>query len=825
MFMLPQAAPNAALLPVCATEPPPAHPCSADPCLQEQRFVSFLCDALPPIQTPARMPKSRDHPPHLQQGKRKVESFPLKELSDEMGKSLVVGNDLVAQKMGLCSLGGIVGGLQTRGKNLRRLDVAFNNLTTLGYGLGDSLPSLRSLSVYSNRINSLDGLRGLSRLETLRLQHNAVPELNDAFLSMRKLRELRLDYNSIQSIDHWLLSCSSLETLDLSSNRISSCEGLSGLQSLASLRLAHNLIRSLLPLRALPSLIYLDVSYNKVSSLTGIENIPGLEVLIANDNGVKTLMIPQTYSRPRQTENLSAASSSTSSLGLKSRERETTASPAVLGMSKLTELYLCNNLVSSLEGLDRLGVSLELLDLAGNRLQADENVTRLFLLKRLEKLNLAPIKCDDEDFMNQLTIRLKSTCPHLESFDSQSFLPAPLAAVEAVSQGGESDEAAAGFSSDDNDDDENDDGSTEEATDKRDNKHNERFHAPTLSLKDMKTAEEVLALENDFKILINSCKETLFTILSKPDEAFLAPPAKDVNMGKKLANNNNDSIELAASLFHFSSVVPVEAFRETLDNRGTLARPSLFTTSESSSSSAAVFPPEEKPVLATSLKKPFILTELLGLGHSLQDGTSEAATTSLPHSPSSSSKGSSKADSKRLVHAPLVNSHLGSGLTLHGTRIRNGTSTRRSDPILDEMLQRFVEVDENRFVGRTALPTSTTLPFGRTSAAFRNEVEEAHQSYSFLTAPPQEKTVVSALHDEQEPRLATGGSFRGCGAGFDARGTSKVVATVDDLCLKVDAAIGSLRRRRFSESQVQQQQQQQRQPDDVDDSDDDNEGD
>ena len=734
--------------------------------------------------------------------------FEVRELTSETASALITNNGfyLVAQKLSLTSLEGILSLPDKQGKTLRRLDVAFNNISHLGYGqaLAEALPNLRTLSAYSNRLSNVDGLRGLSRLEVLRLQHNVVPELSDSFEDMKKLVELRLDYNNISTLGSALIRCCNLETVNLSNNRLTSLDGLAGLQSLASLSLGNNLIRSLLPLRALPSLTELDVSNNKLQLLNGLENLYSLETLYAQNNAIKTLRIPQTYSRQNKTLDSATAtaaavadgSTSTSTLR-KSSSAALSAEPTVLGHARLTEVFLSGNKLVSLEGLETIGTHLELLDLTANAIEADHSLSHLLKLSKLRQLKLAdnPVK-RDADAMKQLASLLKKKCHLLEAFDDEpSFVGiTPGLGADAPVNGKPEEEGPASS------DDEQDAGDGDADA----NKHNANYAAPTLSLRNLKTAEEIVSMESEFKELLSSCKETLFSILLKPDEPF-RPPAKAVpkpKLSDAQVEASKESAEQSASLFHYSSMEAVQGFKDTVDHRGNLQRASQLTSEEPA-----------HVVATTTLKMPFVLK----VDNLLGEPTGAQQVPPLL-SPSSSKGTSIKVDSGRHIvqggEQPQL--QLGSGLTLHGTKIKQkkgSTGRRQDDLILQEMLQRFVSIDsqpQQESLGRNFSRDDIDTVSVSSQASHSSQ---HFDSYSFLTAAPPtdepadepvavitKKMTPPAFMQlgevgEGEKRVTPAGTYRGIGiAGLDSR-TGRVRMQTEPNPGLIDDAIESIRRK------------------------------
>ena len=700
--------------------------------------------------------------------------------------------DLVAQKQGLTKIGVLRGELAAP---LRRMDVAFNNLTSL-WGV-EQMTNLRVLCAYSNPISDINGLRGVSRLECLRLQQCAITELVDHFTSMKKLRELRLDHNNLTRLDNYLSCCSSLRSLDLSSNRIISLEGLAGLQSLEELRVSNNSVRSLLPLRSLPCLVSLDVSHNKLASLEGLQNLNMLETLHAEQNQIKSLRISQTYSRGNKALG-NASTPMTLSLSLSaaaaaSASKKAAAAPptpttdAVLGMAYLSDVFLEGNTLTNLEGLDTLGVAIETLDLRSNQLEADHNTvsSSLYRLKKLAELRLEANESlffggREGCFYTELSATIAQHCPALKRLDDQN-----MAAIGDESVGGAKrkkgaknkkqqfhtwDDASTVATADDDpslaggegdaqqDEDSSDDEGEEDLNDDVDddfNSHNKGLNAPTLSLKAMKTPEELAAMETSFKSLLTSCKDTLFTFLLNPDKVLessnkpvvvvaAAPEAKTEAM--------RQSEEETASLFHPSSVEAVSGFRDNVDHRGDLIRGSQLADDNGKKETV------KRKIIASRIEAK-VVDVALAPSASLSSLAQSSTATSISSTSNNKGPRSPLTESRRYTTSDKV--LLGSGLTRHGTKIKHKGLV---DPLV-ELLQ-----SKHAYKGLMDLPeqllnssvSSERLNSAQDDAQEEDVEEEHHENQAghgqaaFLTATPSNTT------------LAPGPSFS-AGVGCDAR--------------------------------------------------------
>ncbi|WRX32726.1 Leucine-rich repeat - like 10 [Theobroma cacao] len=185
-------------------------------------------------------------------------------------------------------------------KNLERLDLAFNNLTSLE-GL-KSCVNLKWLSVVQNKLQTLIGIEGLTKLtvlnagknnlrsmeevrplvnlralilndneivsicgldgmkylNTLVLSRNPISEIGDSLVKLKSVTKLSVSNCQIQDIKSSLKSCIELKELRLAHNDIKSLPAeLSYNKKLQNLDLGNNLITRWSDLKALGSLVNL----------------------------------------------------------------------------------------------------------------------------------------------------------------------------------------------------------------------------------------------------------------------------------------------------------------------------------------------------------------------------------------------------------------------------------------------------------------------------------------------------------------------------------------------------------------------------------------
>ncbi|KAK8504863.1 hypothetical protein V6N13_056191 [Hibiscus sabdariffa] len=195
-------------------------------------------------------------------------------------------------------------------KNLERLDLAFNNLTSL-QGL-KSCVNLKWLSVVQNKLETLDGIEGLTKLTVLNAGKNKLRSmeevkplvnlraliLNDNEIvsirgldGMKDLNTLVLSRNPITEIGSSLMKLKSITKFSASNCQIQAIESsLKCCIELKELRLAHNDIKSLpAELSHNKKLQNLDLGNNLItrwSELKGLDSLVNLKNLNLQGNPI-----------------------------------------------------------------------------------------------------------------------------------------------------------------------------------------------------------------------------------------------------------------------------------------------------------------------------------------------------------------------------------------------------------------------------------------------------------------------------------------------------------------------------------------------------------
>ncbi|KAK6138197.1 hypothetical protein DH2020_028081 [Rehmannia glutinosa] len=179
-------------------------------------------------------------------------------------------------------------------KNLERLDLGFNNLTSLE-GL-KSCVNLKWLSVVQNKLQSLKGVEGLTKLTVLNAGKNKLKSM-DEVKSLASLRALILNDNEISSVCK-LDQMKELNTLVLSRNPISSLgDSLVKLKSITKLSLSNCQLQTVdSSLKSCLELKELRLAHNEIMNvpsefghLVKLQNLDMGNNLITNWSNLKVL--------------------------------------------------------------------------------------------------------------------------------------------------------------------------------------------------------------------------------------------------------------------------------------------------------------------------------------------------------------------------------------------------------------------------------------------------------------------------------------------------------------------------------------------------------
>lgn len=130
----------------------------------------------------------------------------------------------------------------------------------------EPLTELTYLDLSENTVRNITPLSGMTKLQELYLNNNAVTAL-DAIAPLTSLTHLDISYNSVSDIST-VYSFTQLVSFRAAGNRISSVGGISALQALQLLDISHNAVIDISTVIALSQLVELDVSYNQLTDVS-----------------------------------------------------------------------------------------------------------------------------------------------------------------------------------------------------------------------------------------------------------------------------------------------------------------------------------------------------------------------------------------------------------------------------------------------------------------------------------------------------------------------------------------------------------------------------
>ncbi|GMI33202.1 hypothetical protein TeGR_g5769 [Tetraparma gracilis] len=141
---------------------------------------------------------------------------------------------------------------------------------------------LRVLVLRSHLIQSMEGCKEQTGLETLELYDNAVGELRD-LECFPKLTTLDISFNVIRSTAP-IASLSLLTELYIANNKLATLEGLENLACLKTLDVGANRLRTMDGLGGCVSLEHLWMGKNKITAISGLSNLPKIRRLDVQSN-------------------------------------------------------------------------------------------------------------------------------------------------------------------------------------------------------------------------------------------------------------------------------------------------------------------------------------------------------------------------------------------------------------------------------------------------------------------------------------------------------------------------------------------------------------
>lgn len=146
------------------------------------------------------------------------------------------------------------------------------------------LPNLTTLDVSNLKIDSLEFLSSLMKLNSLNLSGSSFPVENMPYIAaLPELKQLSMADCSLSTIDP-LENAWSLTELNLGYNTIRNLDVLKSIPNLKKLDLQHNAVNSLEVVGSLDALEILNVSFNAIPSLEPLEECTNLTELIADNN-------------------------------------------------------------------------------------------------------------------------------------------------------------------------------------------------------------------------------------------------------------------------------------------------------------------------------------------------------------------------------------------------------------------------------------------------------------------------------------------------------------------------------------------------------------
>ncbi|XP_018336498.1 protein artichoke-like [Agrilus planipennis] len=289
------------------------------------------------------------------------------------------------------------------------LDLSYNNLDAIPFGVLRGHPTLERLHLDHNRLRIIDreAFMAMPALTELRLKNNSLSDiLVGPLWNLPNLKGLDLSENYIQRLEPpFLENLPSLRRLDLSGNGLMEVDPNAFLETpaLEHINISHNEIESLHPatFNHLLNLYELDVHFNRLKDF-----LPGLprtlEYLYLSDNQIN--YIPPTSSADLDLPNLKT-------LDL-TMNRLQEIPPAILeSLPQLKRLLVGKNEISHLEGSTFKGIAkLHHLDLSKNRISVIESDT-FVELPDMKELKIR------ENNLDTLKVEVIRAMPNLKLLD------------------------------------------------------------------------------------------------------------------------------------------------------------------------------------------------------------------------------------------------------------------------------------------------------------------------------------------------------------------------------------------------------------------------
>lgn len=171
--------------------------------------------------------------------------------------------------------------------SLERIDLYGNKITDISALAALKETPIESLSFRDNPLSDISPLAELSGLTELTLENTACTDLQP-LKNLTKLEYLTLDGTGVSDISP-LSGLTAVKTLYLGNNNISDLTPLSGLTRLNSLHMAGNQVSDLTPLSGCTGLRHLDLQNNLVTDISVLSTLNSLDYLDIRGNAVADL--------------------------------------------------------------------------------------------------------------------------------------------------------------------------------------------------------------------------------------------------------------------------------------------------------------------------------------------------------------------------------------------------------------------------------------------------------------------------------------------------------------------------------------------------------
>ncbi len=242
-------------------------------------------------------------------------------------------------------------------------------------------PHLKTLSLRSNQLDSLDKLPALNELENLNISENPIStgfaKIKNAG-NLKKLEATGLGLNELSAI----AELKKLESLDVSRNGLNDFSALAKNQNLNSLNINSTFRGKIDSFPVISSLTNLDIGMNEITASNDrdifgkFKNCVNISTLSVSGNSLTNL-----YALVNDGSN-TIIFPNLESIYLQNNGMYTVAGVGVY--QKLKELYLANNQIKDIEPVYKL-TNLEVLSLEYNQVQKIDGIVQL---KKLRYLNL-----------------------------------------------------------------------------------------------------------------------------------------------------------------------------------------------------------------------------------------------------------------------------------------------------------------------------------------------------------------------------------------------------------------------------------------------------